>query len=135
MAAHIYFWCIQNDQPVHGNDDTEYRHALAQKEPDFGLLRDIAKAQKHVMLSRGSPLVDRAANVTRRSLGWGEGRWGEARFGSPPQIVVATGSGQLRVVDVVVTRALRELEAEMARVGIPESADEKPPRAQIGEPG
>src|SRR3989454_4985189 len=45
LVAHI-FWYIRN-APAQG-DDTAYRATLASQNHDFRLLRDIAKAQKHV---------------------------------------------------------------------------------------
>jgi hypothetical protein len=99
-------------------DDTHYRGQLAGRSPDFRLLCDIAKAQKHVELVRGNPKVSTSAQVTARSIGWGEARWGEGRWGGPPQVVVRTDSGELRYVETIVAAALEVLETEMARLTI-----------------
>jgi len=52
LSAQIYIWCIVNapDKVAGIKDDTRYREWLAQQDPDFRLLRDFAKAQKHVHL-------------------------------------------------------------------------------------
>ena len=120
LAAHLYQWCETNaPSEIAGvSDDTLYRARLAQSSPDFHLLRDIAKAQKHVHLNRGAPKVTTAAQVTARSIGWGEARWGEGRWGGPPQVVVTTDGGELRYVEQIVAAALTVLETEMSRLGI-----------------
>ena len=77
LAAHIYVWCKENDPSgiADLNDDSHYRERLARYSSDFRLLCDIAKAQKHVHLGRGKPVVTTSAQVTARSIGWGEARW------------------------------------------------------------
>jgi hypothetical protein len=61
------------------SDDRSYRQHLAQEDADFGLLRDIAKAHKHVILDRGNPQISGAQNLSVKGLGWGEAAWGEGR--------------------------------------------------------
>ena len=120
LAAHLYVWCKANAPSEIGRipNDSQYRASLVKRSPDFGLLRDIAKAQKHVHLTEGKPKVKTAAQVTARSLGWGEARWGEGRWGGPPQVVVTTDDGGLRYVEQIVAAAVALLEAEMARLKI-----------------
>ena len=120
LAAHIYVWCKGNaPSEIAGiPDDSAYRETLAGRSPDFRLLRDIAKAQKHVHLTRGNLEVTTAAQVTARSLGWGEARWDEGRWGGPPQVVVTTDNGDLRYVEQIVAASLAILEAEMTRLKI-----------------
>ena len=120
LAAHLYQWCKTNaPSEIAGvSDDSHYRARLAQTSSDFRLLRDIAKAQKHVHLTRGATQVTAAAQVAARSTGFGEARWGEGRWGGPPQVVVTTDSGELRYVEQIVADALGVLEAEMSRLKI-----------------
>jgi hypothetical protein len=120
LAAHLYVWCKTNAPAkiVGISDDSQYRASLAQRSPDFGLLRDIAKAQKHVHLTVGKPEITTAGQVTARSLGWGEARWDEGRWGGPPQVVVTTDKGDLRYVEQIVAAAVALLEAEMTRMKI-----------------
>ena len=120
LAAHIFVWCRTNaPAEITGlDDDTHYRGQLSERSSDFRLLRDIAKAQKHVHLERGKPEVTKAAQVVARPLGFGEGGFGQGRFGGPPQVVVATDSGDLRYVEQIVIAALGLLEAEMTRLKI-----------------
>jgi hypothetical protein len=52
---------IQAPAEVAGiKNDSDYRATLAGRSPSFGLLRDIAKAQKHVRLTRHKPRIARA---------------------------------------------------------------------------
>lgn len=100
------------------DNDSEYRARLAGRESDFGLLRDLAKVQKHVVLIHGNPEVTGSADIQTRSLGWGEGAWDEFRWDGPPQICAQTTSGTIRAVDALVKKCLEFLQSEMTRLGI-----------------
>ena len=115
LAAHIFY---ASNGAAQGSDDLEYRNLLAMQHPEFALLRDIAKAVKHVRLIRGSPQTSRGDHMEVRSLGWGEGAWGDSRWGGPPQAVIPLDEGGVRVVETVATNALNVLKAEMAKFGL-----------------
>lgn len=119
LAAQLYAWCQQNApaEIVGVPSDTHYRGRLAQANAEFALLRDIAKANKHVHLTQGTPQVSSAGQVSQKALGWGVARWGEGRYGGRPQVVVDTNGGEARVVENIVDRALAFLEGEMQRIG------------------
>jgi hypothetical protein len=120
LAAHIYVWCRDNaPAEIAGiQHDSAYRGTLAGRSPDFALLRDVAKAQKHVRLTRGNPEVKTAAQVTMRSLGWDETPWDESQWDSPPHIVVTTDNGHVRYVTQIVAASLAMLETEMTGLEI-----------------
>lgn len=105
-------------------DDTHYRDHLAARDPSFRLVRDVAKAWKHGELVRLSkdmkkqPEVREAQAMSTKQLGFGQGRYGEGRWGSPPQVVAETTTGEYRVIESVVVRALAFLEAEMVNRGM-----------------
>ncbi|OFX12461.1 MAG: hypothetical protein A2516_07515 [Alphaproteobacteria bacterium RIFOXYD12_FULL_60_8] len=119
LAAHIFIWCRSNalSEVAEAKNDSDYRDQLAKINADFSLVRDIAKAQKHVHLSRGSPQVSKANQVQSRQLGWGQAKWGEMRWGSPPQIVVETDTGEVRVVESILKGAIMFLEDKMYKLG------------------
>jgi len=100
LAAEVYSWAKVHSpiDVADYADDSEYRSALAQKNSDFELLRDLAKAQKHVELKRGSPTVRRSSS-------------------SRPEVVVTTDIGQKLVVVEVVDRAFDFLKSEMSTLG------------------
>jgi hypothetical protein len=117
LAAHIFYGAHDKLKLV-SPDDLAYRERLAWQDAEFGLLRDVAKAAKHVVLERGTPTVSTAAQITSRGLGWGEARWDEGRWDGPLQAVVLTDAGEHRVLETVITRALAFLEKEMLACGL-----------------
>ena len=119
LVAHLYSWCKQNApaETKGGSEDSYYRNHLAHQSSEFSLLRDIAKANKHVHLTRGCPRVSSAHQVNRRELGWDEGLWEEVYWDVRQQVVVDVNSGQTRSVNAIVNNALSFLEGEMKRVG------------------
>ena len=70
LAAHIYDSAGRLEGTGSAND-TVFRESLAAQNSDFELLRDLAKAVKHVVLERGAPKITKAAQISPRSLGWG----------------------------------------------------------------
>ena len=119
LAAHLYVWAKMNSTAAVAsvNDDSHYRNILATREQNFALLRDIAKAQKHVHLTRHNPQVTRADQVTTRTIGYGENCYGMGRFGGVEQVVVDIGSGDFSYVENIVDESLAFLEAEMTTIG------------------
>lgn len=120
LAAHFYVWCRQIGHPRVANipNDSDFRASLARLDPSFQLLRDAAKAQKHVKLTQGNPTVSRADQIEARSLGWGEMKWGEGRWGGPPQVVIGIGSDNYEYVETIVQRSLEFLMGEMRAAGL-----------------
>jgi hypothetical protein len=62
LAAHLYVWAATYDPAAVASisRDTEYRNKLAGDSENFALLRDLAKAQKHVRLIQAQlPQFDR----------------------------------------------------------------------------
>lgn len=120
LAAQIYVWSKANNPgAVQGiRDDSLYRAALAQQDLDFALLRDVAKAQKHVHLEQGNPQVTNAHQVVNRGVGFGEAL-GVGRLGGDPQVLIVTDTGRIHIVEDLLSEALTALDAEMVRVSIP----------------
>ncbi len=120
LAAHVYDWCgTHAPAELKGaQDDTYFRALLAQRNDHFALLRDIAKAQKHVRLERGNPRIKLASQISSRPIRWGEGDYGAGRYGGPPQVVVDIAPGDFQYVETVVDGARAFLEGEMQRLGI-----------------
>jgi len=98
-------------------DDTVYRAKLASQCSAFALLRDIAKAQKHVRLIKGTPQVTGEHQVSLRRIGFGEGEYDRGRYDCP-QVVVGTNAGAIEYVEMVVDEAVAFLEAEMQRLNV-----------------
>jgi hypothetical protein len=120
LAAHVYVWCTANAaaEVVGVKGDNHYREKLAAAHDDFRLLRDIAKAQKHVWLTQGTPVIARAEQISTRAVGFGEGPFGHGRYGGPPQVVIDIDASTMRYVRQIVDSALAFLEGEMTRLNI-----------------
>jgi hypothetical protein len=118
LAAHI-FW--SDAEVKKDKDDDRYRDRLAKMDENFRLLRDIAKAQKHVhliYLLKSEPLIERVEQVTARHLGGaGELRAG-GRIGDAPQVVVDIEKGGIFCVWNAVDEALAFLLEKMCKLGI-----------------
>ena len=116
LPAHIFVWCKRLDPSAMAGiaNDSAYREELAKRSTDFRLLRDIAKALKHVELTQGTPNVSTAAQVESRPFWMGRGTLGRVSCGGEPQVVMITDSGESRSVEYIVAAALRVLEAEMS---------------------
>jgi hypothetical protein len=103
-AAHIFHDMPSGQMPngwpagVNGRTDSAFREGLARMSADFGLLRDCAKALKHVRLDFGNPRVQSTTQIGEKSLGYGEGGYGEGPYGGGPQIVVEENIGSVRNV-------------------------------------
>jgi hypothetical protein len=119
LAAHIYVWARTNapSAVATAGDDSHYRNQLAGRNSDFALLRDVAKAQKHVHLGRHNPQTTRADQITARPIGYGEGPYGAGRYGGVEQVVVDIASGDFAYLENVVDQALAFLEAELVALG------------------
>jgi hypothetical protein len=111
LAAHIYWWCEGNSPAAVAGiaDDIGYRQKLAIREPDFRLLRDMAKASKHVKLHKFDPLVSGMSSL-RPFDPFGPQRG---------KIMVAVKGAGTRPVDEVVKKCLGLLEGEISLLSIP----------------
>jgi hypothetical protein len=120
LAAHIFVWLEANSPTVVAgiHDDSLYRANLASRSKDFRLVRDAAKAQKHVKLTRHNPQVRSASQVKSRPIGYGEGAWGDGSWGGATVVAIELDDGGLAVAGATLTRAFSFLEEEMAAHGI-----------------
>jgi hypothetical protein len=121
LAAHIYWWCVENNPgEVAGiTSDTGYREKLAKADSSFALLRDVAKAHKHVKLTRSNPMVSSSEQSTAMSVGYGVRGYSEGRFIGVTQIFIVTESGEALYFENIIRNATRFLCAQMERVGVP----------------
>jgi hypothetical protein len=121
-AAHIFFEArgtsidpfeeLGLDQSG-GNDDLAFRQAIAKQNPDFRVLRDLAKANKHALLTRHKPTIVDSGRTSAKWKGWGEGKFSEGRNGGVMQIFVTDEDGCEHYVETLVKNSMKELD-EMA---------------------
>ncbi|MGJ8604617.1 MAG: hypothetical protein ACSHXH_10870 [Marivita sp.] len=83
----------EDGYPANANDSI-FRHRLAENCTGFGLVLDVAKANKHAVLTRGAPTVKRSDQVVSKSRGYGLGRYGQGRFGGVRQIMICFQGGE-----------------------------------------
>ncbi len=68
---------------------------------DISLLRDVADAFKHHRPDRQSATVLASTDIATVSMGFGQMRFGEGKFGGIEQVVVTTKSGDMRALSSI----------------------------------
>jgi hypothetical protein len=111
LAAYMFHWCRAHGATVNCPDDISYRNNLAQRSDDFGLVRDLANAQKQVELAR-TPVPTSDNQLVRRASAL------RTTVPGSPCLVVKLDNGDLRTISDVLAGALDFLEAEMWRMGM-----------------
>lgn len=117
LAAQIYAQSVENDldpfellgwnekgAPLR-SDDIEFRHRIAEDCESFGIIRDVAKANKHAALTRGTPRVRQSEQVRSQSMPYGLGRFGEGRNGGVRQIIVRLNDGETLYLEHIIAEA------------------------------
>ena len=75
-------------------DDTDFRRRIAETCSAFHIVFLVAKANKHAILTRGKPLINRSDQTVSKPKGFGLGGFGEGRFGGVDQVMVQLDSGK-----------------------------------------
>jgi hypothetical protein len=83
---------------------SKFANALEQVNDDFGRIRSVANAAKHLALDNRRPVqspANSAANTLVQSTGWGEGGYGKGPYGGGPRVVVERPQGvHLEFIDI-----------------------------------
>ena len=119
FAAHIYQVARNTSHPLGSAEhDLAFRNALALEDNSFRIVRDIAKAQKHVELVRGTAnlTVVRASDVHVSPVSYGRGKYGRGKYGGPPQVLVQLTSGSWDYVSSLANEALAFLVQKLAEI-------------------
>ena len=69
--------------------------------PDVELLRDVADAFKHHRLDRQNTRVRVSTDILSKGTGFGQGRFGEGKYGGIEQVVITTTDGDRRALSAV----------------------------------
>jgi hypothetical protein len=80
--------------PVH--DAQSFANALEQQCADFGRIRGIANAAKHLEIRDVRPVANapsHAANTAVQTTGFGQGGFGNGGFGGAPRVMLAGPNG------------------------------------------
>jgi hypothetical protein len=95
------------DKVFNSKSAGEYREALATREcSDAGLVRDVAEGFKHVTLSRRTRRVTSKDQTGIETMGYGQGGWGEGRYGGPEQLVVTLDDGTKRPLSAILKNVI-----------------------------
>lgn len=109
---HLYEWVFRQYEAtpsmVFGctNSSDLRAHLVANECPDFGLLRDLADANKHFRLDRPTAQVTTATQMETRSTGWDELLWDEASWDGLPEVIVQLDDGALRAFSAIAMNVL-----------------------------
>lgn len=99
---HLHEWVFEehktNPANVFGcsSNSAFMGHLITNECADFVLIKDVANAQKHFSLTRGSPSIAGAQNIAVRATGWDEGGYDEGPWGGSPSVIIDMGSGSIR---------------------------------------
>lgn len=91
-----YFWhSFQHDSAkiLRTSNVGSFRKALRASNRHFALVNDVADAHKHFKLSRDDRYLTSAGQIVIAPMGWGEAKFGEGKWGSPPEVVVTYDDG------------------------------------------
>lgn len=95
MADHFWHGFVSNDaaRVFSAPNVKTFRNELAKKNNDWGLVRDVAEAHKHVILERPSRHVTSTGQTTVVPMGWGTSTYGTGPYGGTPSVVVTLDNG------------------------------------------
>lgn len=110
LAAYVY-----NEVGSGNSDDTAFRECMAAKYPSFRIVRDLAKALKHVELGRGKPLVESADQLRLEEMRYGQGGYGEGPYGGGEQVVVQFKDGSKRNVASLLRQSREAIKNELSK--------------------
>jgi hypothetical protein len=80
-------------------DAKEFANSLEQADANFGLIRSVANAAKHLSLTDRRPVTG-AANTYVQSTGYGEGAYGVGPYGGGPRVVLEGPDGNLEFAEI-----------------------------------
>lgn len=112
--------CAGNDRKVMDRLVEQLRAELVEACTDFALIRDIADASKHAILSvaKKTPRqVSTSEQVSRRNRSYGQGPYGTGPYGTGSVVMVTFDSGQSRPLAGIVRQVLMMWEAKLFPVG------------------
>lgn len=108
-------WGPGSENTMGANTAAEYRNKLAKKVTEFGLVRDIAEAHKHVCLNRGSRKVTSEAQTNRSPTGFGEAGYGEGSWGGSDALIVTCDDGTKRHLRGIAEKVMKMWQCELKR--------------------
>lgn len=85
----------KNGSIMNVSDEKTFARSLAQKHPDFELIRGICNSAKHLVIRPGhhAAYPSNAANTVVQSTGYGTGRYGVGPYGGTPRVMLQGPNG------------------------------------------
>lgn len=96
---------------VRGDNDISFRELLAAHSKDFGLIRDVAKANKHAILFRGNPQVNGSGDTILKPRPFGTGSYGLGPYGGVEEWFVRTLDGKEHHLQTALVNAVDFIDA------------------------
>jgi len=105
--------------------DLSFRERIAEDCTAFRIIRDVAKANKHAVLTRGNPEIKRSDQIVSKPTAYGLGRFGEGRYGGVDQVMVQYDDGK----EIYLESQLRDAHATL--LGLIEKLENLTPPATM----
>jgi hypothetical protein len=92
----------KNNTTTKVGDGKGFANALEQFENDFGRVRSVANAAKHLKCDRRpvTAAANNAANTFVQATGYGQGGYGQGPYGGSPRVVLEDGGSNLEFMDI-----------------------------------
>lgn len=101
---------------VKGTGDAAFKAGLAKLCPEFSLVRDIAKANKHALLTAHNPDVNGSGDTGVQVIEYGDGKFGEGRYGGVEQLVVTDQNDTNHLLETLIREAVSFLDGVAAKL-------------------
>lgn len=102
VKTFTYLDKLQMTKPV--TKPSHFANHLEQLNSNFGLIRGVANAAKHLVLTTPSPVQNspsNAANTQVQSTGYGVGPHGVGPYGGSPRVVIQAQPDNLEYLDIM----------------------------------
>lgn len=101
------------------HDDSWFRNEIAKKHHEFAVLRDVAKANKHALLTWYTPIVNGSGDTQLEARGFGVGAYGTRRYGGTPEVVIKDVRGDTHYAEELLGVSVEILDEFARQLDIP----------------
>ena len=102
-----------------GLDDSWFRNEIAKKHRHFAVLRDAAKANKHALLTRYTPIVNGSGDTQLEARGFGVSAYGTRRYSGTPEVVIKDVRGDTHYIEELLDVSVEILDEVAHQLDIP----------------
>lgn len=94
LSGHMFF-ALRRVGATQFEEDREFRQELCQEDPHYEIIRDTAKALKHISLTQGKPLIKNASQTHVGQRPYGSGLFGIGKF-SENEVLIELNDGEIK---------------------------------------